>query len=98
MKKRKRYSDTIPIFSDSFLLLERVDEISDEHTALLFDKLTYTIFGIALMPQNNMSITILERLAKLYLEVKDIKANWYFSEDIEQIINETYYLTKNSFP
>ena len=98
MNKRKRYSDTKPTFSNAFLLLTKADEISDEHTALLFDKLTYSIFGIALMPQNNMSIAILERLANLYLEVKDINGVWYFPADIEQIINETYCTIKQQFP
>lgn len=98
MNKRKRYSDTKPTFSDAFLLLTKADEISEEHTALLFDKLTYSIFGIALMPQNKMSILMLDRLANLYLQVKDIKETWRFPDDIEQIINEVYCSTKQLFP
>lgn len=95
---RKRYSDAVPIFTDAFLLLEKANEILDEDTALNFDKLTYAIFGIALMPQNNMTIIGLERLAYLYLEVKDIEGYWYFPEDIKQIINEMFKLVKKQFP
>lgn len=58
---RKRYSDTVPNFSDAFLMLEKSNDIKDDHTAILFDKLTYAIFGIAIMPQDDMTITILNK-------------------------------------
>jgi hypothetical protein len=95
---RKRYSDTIPTFSEAFLMLEKTDEILDEHTSVLFDKLTYAIFGIALMPQNNLTITVLNRFSGMYLEVKDYKGYWSFSEDIEHLINDTYKLIKKQLP
>lgn len=95
---RKRYSDTRPIFSEAFLLLEKENKIQDEHAALLFDKLSYIIFGIALMPQNDKTITMLNGLSKLYIEVNDISGHWIFSDDIEQFINMSYKSIKKQFP
>lgn len=97
-RMRKRYTHTIPKFSEAFLLLEKANTVLDEYTSILFDRLTYSIFGIGLLPQNNMTIASLDRLAYLYSEVKDIEGHWFFPEDVEEMIDMMFKLVKQQFP
>lgn len=94
----KRYLDDQQQFQNTLLLLKDISEIENEETALIFDRLTYAIFGIALMPKNEVSIATLECLAKLYLQVKEIHGNWIFYPDVIDIINKTYDMVKQALP
>lgn len=95
---RQRYSETWPQFSEAFLLLENADKITDEETALLFDKLTYSIFCIAIMPQSKSSTLMLESLSRLHLSTKNIEGDWFFAPDVHEFINNVYALMKLQFP
>lgn len=94
----KHYIDDRRQFQNALLLLKDISEIENEETALILDRLTYAIFGIALMPKNEVSITTLECLAKLYLQVKEIHGDWIFYPDVKDIINKTYDMVKQVLP
>lgn len=94
----KRYIDDRQQVQDPFLLLEEVPVIENAETSLIFDRLTYAIFGTALMPKNKATLGILECLATLYLEVKDKHGDWMFYPDVKDIINKTYDMVKQVLP
>ncbi len=78
--------------------LKDISQIENESTALIFDRLTYLIFAIGLMPQNESSSIGLDRLAMLYTQVMDISGDWEFAADVEQIVNQMYFSIKKFLP
>jgi hypothetical protein len=97
----KKYIEDLDDFKSALLRLEATPPIKNDDTALLFDRLTYVIFGIGIMPQNNISIEsidVLERLAELYLQVKDLRGEWLFYPDVQNVINNMYSMVKETLP
>ena len=94
----KRYIDDRQQVQDVFLLLEDVLPIENEETSVIFDRLTYAIFGTALMPKNKAAIGTLKCLAILYLEVKDKRGDWIFYPDVKDLINKAYDMVKHVLP
>lgn len=78
--------------------LKDIAPIENDLTALVFDRLTYLIFAVGLMPQNEVSSDSLDRLAMLYAQVMDISGDWAFSRDVERVINQMYYSIKETLP
>ena len=86
------------IYKNAFLLLNSKCNIKDEDNALLFDKLTYVIFSIAILPSNDYSFALLNELSKIYLKVKDIDMYWSFTQEFTNLINDSFYKLKEVFP
>lgn len=94
----KRYIDDRPIVHNPLFELKDVKNIENEHTSLIFDRLTYAIFGIALMPQTNASSEGLERLASVYIQTAPLSDDWFFAPDVEAVINDMYHMIKLNLP
>lgn len=78
--------------------LKDIASIENESTAIIFDRLTYLIFAVGLMPQNEVSSNGLNQLAMLYTQVMYISGDWEFSQDVESVINQMYYSIKETLP
>jgi len=92
------YTEERSDFKSALLLLEAAVPIENEETALLFDRLTYIIFGVGLMPLKQIYIDALERLAGVYLQTKDLRGNWIFMPDTRDLINHMYNMVKQTLP
>jgi len=95
---RKKYSERQSEFGSYFLLLNGKCNIDDPESALIFDRLTYVIFAIAMMPMDNMGELLLNELSKMYLEVKEMEDSWYFTPQMARNINNNFYSIKNILP
>ena len=78
--------------------LKDIRPIENCETALVFDRLTYLIFTIGLLPDEKDSGNILERLSMLYVSVMNVIGEWAFAPDVENLVNEIYYTIKKQFP
>jgi hypothetical protein len=94
----KKYIDDRPTIHSSLFELSDVQKIENEHASLIFDRLTYTIFGIALMPQNDSSFAGLEKLADIYIQTMKLCGEWFFAPDVETVINDMYNMIKSFLP
>ncbi len=94
----KRYIDDRPIVHSPLFELKDVKNIENEHTSLIFDRLTYAIFGIALMPQTSATFIGLEKLANVYIQTAQIGGDWFFAPDVETVINDMYHMVKLNLP
>ncbi len=95
IKQQKRIRNNI---KSHLFELKDIAPIKNSETALVFDRLTYLIFTIGLLPGNNESEDILERLSMLYTSVMNVTGDWAFAPDVENMINEIYCATKKQFP
>ncbi|MFL0168134.1 hypothetical protein [Candidatus Clostridium helianthi] len=86
------------IYNNAFLLLNSEYNIENEENSLLFDKLTYIIFCIAILPKNEYSLSILNQFSNVYLGVKDLQHEWCFTDEFISLINMSYYKMKEKFP
>lgn len=94
----RKYMHDRPIVHSSLLKLNDIQDIDNEHTSLIFDKLTYAIFGIALMPPTSLSSQGLERLADLYIQTMELRGDWLFAPDVEAVVNDMYHMVKINLP
>jgi hypothetical protein len=86
------------IYQNAFLLLDNNYNIKDDENALLFDKLTYIIFCIAILPNNNYSLALLNEFSRIYLSIKDKDNSWSFTPEFINLINNSFYKLKEIFP
>lgn len=86
------------IYQNAFLLLDNNYNIKDDENALLFDKLTYIIFCIAILPNNNYSLALLNEFSRIYLSIKDKDNCWSFTPEFINLINNSFYKLKEIFP
>ena len=95
IKEQKKIRNNI----NSYLFeLKDICPIENSEAALVFDRLTYLIFIIGLLPIEKDSENILERLSMLYVSVMNVTGEWAFAPDVENVVNEIYYTTKKQFP
>lgn len=78
--------------------LKDIVPIENSETSLVFDRLTYLIFTIGLLPERKESGDVLERLSMIYTSVMNVTGDWAFDPDTEIVINEIYFTTKKQFP
>ena len=95
---RKKYAERQSDFGSYFLLLNGKCNIDDPESALIFDRLTYVIFAIAMMPMDNIGELLLNELSQMYLEVKEVEDSWYFTPQMARYINNNFYSIKDILP
>lgn len=94
-KKQKKTHSNIKSYQFE---LKDINPIKNSETALVFDRLTYLIFTVGLLPEDKESGDTLERLAMLHTSVMNFSDDWVFDPDVKDVINEIYYTTRKQFP